>query len=541
MLKILLKNRLMALVDQFTGQSKGKKAAQLGTYIAMAALGVLLMIGGGVGINALFGGFCAALAAQGQTWAFFAAAGGLAFILAMLLTLFYAQGVVFEAKDNELLLSMPIRPSAILASRIASVYFLNALFSLILMGAAGYTVSARAGGLSVLNVIFLILCALLLPLLSTTLSCLLAWVVSVVTRRTRKKSLVQVLLSLGASFLLYLTTMNMNRELFKTMEESAGDIALAFRHTVYPLYAMGEAVAGCSLTHLLIFAACCVVPFAAVYWLLSRSFIRIVTARDSAKQVKYEATPLKGSSVVWSLTKKDLTRFFNSPPYMLNAGLGLLYCLGLSVITLVSGNDLVRSVLEQGSEVTSFGAHAAVLSAFTLSFFAATTTISGCSISVEGKNLWILKSMPVRAKEILTAKALSHLALAIPVSLVCSVLYLFGTPDVTVPGIMLMFLMPLAFNGFNALFGLIMNLYLGKLNYPSIARASKSSASSLIPMLTTILLVGGSAVLFFVVGSHMDVSLYGFIVTAVIFAADAALYCFLGSAAAQKRWDVLGT
>ena len=136
------------------------------------------------------------------------------------------------------------------------MYFLNTLFSLLLLGAAGYTVSVRAGGLSALNVILLILCALLLPLLSTTLSCLLAWVVSIVTRHSRKKSLVQVLLSLGASLLFYLTIRNVNKELFKTLEESAGNIALAFRHTVYPLYAMGEAIAGCSLKYLLIFAAC---------------------------------------------------------------------------------------------------------------------------------------------------------------------------------------------------------------------------------------------------------------------------------------------
>ena len=400
MLKILLKSRLMALVDQFSGQTKGKKAAQLGTYIALAVLGVLLLAGGGVGLNALFGGFCAALAAQGQTWAFFAAAGGLAFILALVLTLFYAQGVIFEAKDNELLLSMPIRPSAILASRIASVYFLNALSSLLLLGAAGYTVSARTGDLSTLSVILLILCALLLPLLSTALSCLLAWVVSVVTRHTRKKSLIQVLLSLCASLLFYLTIQNVNKELFRTLEESAGNIALAFRHTVYPLYAMGEAVADCSLKHLLIFAACCAVPFATVYFLLSKSFIRIVTARDASKRVKYEAVPLKGSSVVWSLTKKDLTRFFSSPPYMLNAGLGLLYSLGMAVVSVVSGNDLVKSVLEQGTQIANPGAYTTLISAYIMSFLAATTTLSGCSVSVEGKNLWILKSMPLRAKEI---------------------------------------------------------------------------------------------------------------------------------------------
>ena len=541
MLKILLKNRLLALVDQFAGQSRGRKAAQLGTYIVMIVLGVLLLIGAGAGLNALFGGFCAALAAQGETWAFYAAAGGLAFILALILTLFYAQGVVFEAKDNELLLSMPIRPSAILASRIGSVYFLNAMFSVILLGGAGYTVAVQAGGISVLSVFFLILCALILPLLSTTLSCLLAWLVSVVTRRTRRKSLIQLLLSLTATLLVYLVTMNVNKELFKTMAESAGNIALAFRHTVYPLYAMGLAAADCSWLHLLIFAACCGVPFALVYYLLSRSFIRIVTARSAAKKTKYEAASLKGSSVVWAMAKKDLSRFLNSPPYMLNAGLGLLYSVGMSVVAIVSGDRLIKGIFEEGAGISNPGAYATIIAAFMLSFFASTTTISGCSVSVEGKNLWILKSMPVRAKEVLTGKALSHLVLAVPVSLLCSVLYLFATPVLTVPGVVLMFLMPVAFNGFNALFGLIMNLYIGKLNYPSIAKAAKSAGSSLIPMLTTMLLVGGSAALYFIaIQGSMEVTVYGLILTAVIFAADACLFCFLGSRAAQRRWDVLG-
>jgi ABC-2 type transport system permease protein len=283
------------------------------------------------------------------------------------------------------------------------------------------------------------------------------------------------------------------------------------------------------------------VPFAIVYYVLSRSFIRIVTARNAAKKQKYEATALKGSSVVWSMTKKDLTRFFSSPPYMTNAGLGLLYSIGLTIFAMVSGDSVIRNILEKTDRFSDPGAYTTVIAAFVISFFAALTTISGCSVSVEGKNLWILKSMPVRAKDVLTGKLLSHLVLAIPVSVLCSILYLFVARILTVPGVILMFLMPIAFNCFNALFGLISNLHFGKLDYPSIAKAAKSTTSSLIPILATILLVIGSAVLYFTaLHGKIDVTVYGIIVTAVIFAVDLCMFSYLGSTGAQKRWDELG-
>ena len=526
MLKILLKNRLLALADQLTGQSKGKKAAKLGTYAVLIVLGILILIGCCAGVNALFGNTCVRLAERGEVWAVYGFAGAAGFLLALFLTLFYAQGVIFEAKDNELLLSMPISPSAILASRVGSVYFLNSLFTMVLLCAAGYTVSAQTGGISVLSWILVIVCALLLPLLSTTISCLLAWLVSYIT------------LAIAA---LFLVTMGVNRNFFSTFAESAGDIAQAFRRSLYPLYAMGLAIAETNWGMLAIFAAICIVPFAIVYYVLSRSFIRIVTARNAAKKQKYEATALKGSSVVWSMTKKDLTRFFSSPPYMTNAGLGLLYSIGLTIFAMVSGDSVIRNILEKTDRISDPGAYTTVIAAFVISFFAALTTISGCSVSVEGKNLWILKSMPVRAKDVLTGKLLSHLVLAIPVSVLCSILYLFVARILTVPGVILMFLMPIAFNCFNALFGLISNLHFGKLDYPSIAKAAKSTTSSLIPILATILLVIGSAVLYFTaLHGKIDVTVYGIIVTAVIFAVDLCMFSYLGSTGAQKRWDELG-
>ena len=545
MLNILLKNRFLALLDQFAGQSKGKKAATLGYRVGFAVLGVLVVIGIALGMNALLGPtMCVPFAQAGMGWLFFAFVALFAVIGSLFLTLFYAQGAIFEAKDNELLLSMPIRPSAILASRMGSLYFLNLFISLALMGGAGYTFANNGGIFSAGGVLILVLGILLLPLVSTTLSCLVGWLISVITRHMRNKTPVQMLLYLIGFGAFYFLLNGANAKLQAFANDPSGMIS-AFRSGLYPFYALGIAVTEANFLQMLVFSAFCIIPFGIVYYVLSVSFIKIVTARSAAKKARYEATALRSSSVTWAMTKKDLARFFNSPSYMFNAGLGILYTMGMGVFALFSGNSLTKGLIDQTTDAVNPGAVLTLVNAMILAFVACVTSISAVSISAESKNLWILKSMPVRAKDVLTGKFLSHILLAGPASVFASFLYLLsallsGTaPDLT--GILVLFLLPLAANVFCALSGLIFNLLHGKVDFPSIAKATKSSAA-IIPMLAILLVLGLPMLLWLMVLQEAGISVHLMvvIVTALVIALDAPMYFFLGSGTAQKRWDKLG-
>jgi ABC-2 type transport system permease protein len=52
-------------------------------------------------------------------------------------SIFAAKAQLYEAKDNELLLSMPIPPSAILASRMLTLLLINLAFDLMIAVPAG--------------------------------------------------------------------------------------------------------------------------------------------------------------------------------------------------------------------------------------------------------------------------------------------------------------------------------------------------------------------------------------------------------------------
>ena len=71
---------------------------------------------------------CAPLLSAGLGWLYFALAGILAVVLAVVGSVFLTQATLYEAKDNELLLSLPIPPSKILLARMLSLYVQNFLF-----------------------------------------------------------------------------------------------------------------------------------------------------------------------------------------------------------------------------------------------------------------------------------------------------------------------------------------------------------------------------------------------------------------------------
>lgn len=547
MLKLLLKTRFLALADQFSGQSKGKRAISVRRIVLLAVAALLLLALAGYVVSLLLTPLYKTLLKSDLEWLYFALTGVAAFLISFMLTAFYAQGSIFEAKDNEMLLSMPVRPSAILGSRLGALYFLNFFFAAAFMAAAGI-VKLTGGGTAVAGgVIIYVLCIFLLSLISTTLSCLLGWAVSLITRRLRNKAIFQLvfsLLLLGGFYVFFFG--DITRHL-KTVTENSAGIADVFRGALYPFYAMGMACAGKGFTEFLIFAAFCIVPFALVCLLLNKSFVKIVTSRAGAKRIMYEAKTLKGSSVAWAMTKKDLSRFFNNSSYMLNSGLGLIYSIGMSVFVVVSflnrpegaapGSGFLDKLFNAvGTDNLSF------LFCVFLAFFAAMTSISGPSISVEGKNLWILKSMPVRAAEILKGKVFSHLLLSIPASLICSAIFLFILPKVSASVLICLFLMPILAHIFCAQVGVIGNLYLGRLNYPSIAKAAKSNSGSLIPALSTMVVSTVPAILYLTVLKEQGITLETVIWANIGLLAllDAALYAFLHSAMAQKRWDALG-
>ena len=204
---------------------------------------------------------------------------------------------------------------------------------------------------------------------------------------------------------------------------------------------------------------------------------------------------------------------------MLNCSLGTLLMLILAVICLVKGHsvtDMISKMPGLPDGILVFGACIAVCAA------ASMNDLTAPSVSLEGKTLWIVRSLPVTSWQILRAKLRMHVILTlIPALILDIVMLVFVTPSL-VDGVM-MLLIPCLYVCLTAYIGLAVNLKLPKLDWTSEAAVVKQSMGVLVALLSNfvyiIVLVAGYVPL----GSLTGSTLY-LIISAVLTAVIAALF-----------------
>ena len=117
MLKTLLKVQFAALKASLLRSRRKQSKGGTGRTIGFAVLFLYVIICFFIMFGSMFSSICMPLHELGLGWLYFAIAGLMAFMLTFIGNVFATQTQLFDAKDNELLLSMPIAPKFILGSR----------------------------------------------------------------------------------------------------------------------------------------------------------------------------------------------------------------------------------------------------------------------------------------------------------------------------------------------------------------------------------------------------------------------------------------
>ena len=401
MLKTLLRVRMAALLAAFTGQSRKRKSQTKGKAAGYAILMLYCFCAFVFLFYTSFSQFAAAFFPAGLGWLYFAMFAIMAFALMFIGSVFTAKSQLFEAKDNELLLSMPVPPGMILLSRMAALLAMN--FVLELVVALPVFVSwLQYGETSGTGIAAFVVIVLALPLFSLAVSCLFAWLVSLVTSHMRNTTAVTMVISVVFMLAYFLFCFRMNS--YVTQLAANGAAIAGALGSAAPLVWLGRAAADGSLADLGLTLLWTVLPFVLAYVLLNRSFIRIVTTRRGQVKVRYEKKAMRASSQDAALYRRELARLTSSSGYMLNAGLGLVFELVLAVLAVVKRRELLGALtailLLAGMMISG------------MVFFTAS------SVSLEGKSYWIVRSMPVETKKILQAKLNLSNSLAVAPALV---------------------------------------------------------------------------------------------------------------------------
>ena len=385
---------------------------------------------------------------------------------------------LYQAKDNELLLSMPVPPAKILLARLFSVSLMGLLYESLVWLPAVIVHHVRAG-FSPVRLILQLAAGAFLAMLVMALTCFFGWIVALISVRLKNKSFLTVLfvlIFLAGYYVLYGNAYRILASILANPEAVESGV----RSWAYPFWAAGCAAAGKALSLLPL----CLIAVAAlsVTWIvLERSFLRIATSNRGAAKKVYREKAARQGSVRSALFVKELRRFTASATYMLNCGLGTVFLLAAAVVLAIYAGK-IRSGLDMFRDSGEFQAVLPYLphyAAGALCFLATMNDITAPSVSMEGKSLWIVQSSPVRPWDALAAKLQLHILVTlIPLSaagiVCCAVLGL------SLPASLLVLAAGAAFTVFSAAAGLCLNLLMPNLDWTNETVPLKSSMPVLI-------------------------------------------------------------
>ena len=484
MYKALIKKQLLEMLSFLFKDNKKHKRRSTASIVLLSLL-LLYSCGTFFFLFVMLSlAFCQPLVSAGSGWLYFALMGTLATALGVIGSVFSTYSTLYRAKDNELLLSLPLPPRAILFSRMAGLYLFCLFFEAMVLipTFAVYLVQY----FSVFSLLAALITLLIAPLFALAVCCILGYLIAIIAARlgSRIRGIVTMVVSLSY-ILLYFFIQSKIQNFFQSFLENSEELSGTFKTFLYPFYCMGLGLQGDALSAL-VFIAITLALFGAVYILLSKSFIGIITSNRGDKKRVYKEKSYKTKSSFSALLRKELHRFTTSPAYMLNGALASIFLIIAAVFVLVKGDALT-------SLIAPMAQHSALICAAAIVLLSSMNLITAPSISLESKTLWLLQSLPVSPWQILKAKLALHILLTAVPALIC-IFCIAIALKLDVLSMILTILATTVFIVLCAAFGLILNLKIPNLEWVNETAAVKQGLAVLFAMF------GGWAMSFFLIG-----------------------------------------
>ena len=227
----------------------------------------------------------------------------------------------------------------------------------------------------------------------------------------------------------------------------------AVKDGAYPIYLFGSVGTGdakaCIIVTVFVAAL-----FALMWVLISRSFLKTATATGKTARTVYRETTVRQKSIPAALLGREFAHFGASPNYMLNCGLGTFLMPVCALLILWKGGEFLSTVeaLFDGLEGS-----VPVMLSICLCGVASMNDMTAPSVSLEGKSLWLMQSMPVTPWQVLKAKLSMQIILtAVPMAL-CIVCAAAVYPFLPVQ-LLMMTLLVMSYVVLMALFGLLLGV-----------------------------------------------------------------------------------
>lgn len=476
MIRTLIRKQLLELFQSaFVKRSTGAAKTKRDTAVSFGLLAVLFAFLG-FSFYTIAKEIGGVILGQGFNWLYFALTGLFSILLGVFGSVFNTYASLYLPKDNEFLLSLPVPPVKLLIARTSGVLLTSLMYSALLwipsLAAYWHIVPVTAK-----NIIFPVLLLFVIALFVSVLSCILGFLVALIAVKTKGRSILTVIFSLTVLvlyYIVYFKVINSIREIAAHLDELGSTV----RSWMHYLHLLGKAAEG-GVIPLLIITAVTAALAAVCLFVLSRTFLRFAFSGSTASKPAKSGNTTDMRKPDTALLFREYRHFTSVSTWMLNGGFGLLV-MPVGAVALLIKSKAVRNLIILLDEILPDVA--AALPVFALAaagLLISTNCILAVSVSIEGKSMWILQSLPVEPRDVLRAKERMCIQMSVPPVLffsvtACLVLRLQTAEILLVTAGSLLFIWAVAD------FGLFLNLRRPNLNWTNAATLTKQSLPVLI-------------------------------------------------------------
>ena len=431
-------------------------------------------------------------------------------MVVFIFTVLKTGAVLFDRSAYEKQIALPVSVRAIIVSRFLSMYLTNMLLGMLVMfpGMAVYGIMERP---KVTFYLYGILGSVFLPLLPLTLASVVGAVISGISSRWRRKNLVAIVLTLIFICVIMVGSFGM-AEMEEELLDMIHQLAPLMEEQIRRIYPLGiwlsEAMVGGKFIMLLCFLALSLGCFVLFLEIL-RPFYAAICSLLCAHGAKgnYQMKEMKSRAVLRSMVERELRRYFSSVIYVSNTIVGNLLMVLVAVGVLIAGKDYlegmlgIEGVVDRGLPVL-------------LGMMAGLMPMSSCSISMEGKQWWMLQTFPITGKNLIRSKVWADVLVAVPFYLVTEVLLLIALrPDFLT--LVSLLVMPAVYIVYSAVVGITVNCKFPLLEWENEVRVVKQSASTMITMLIC-MFTGIVPLVIVVIGGGLPIFAVNMVLAAVL-------------------------
>ena len=441
-------------------------------------------------------------------------------ILTLIEGIYKAGNLLFNCKDDNILLSLPIKKSTVLFIRVFKFYVFELMYnSLFLLPAlVVYLRYVEVGMSFYISTFFAIL---LLPIIPIIISCIIGSIISGLSSRFRLKNLVQIVITTAFLLMVFYISFNL-QTIINNLAQNATSFNDLITKLYYPAGAYIKMITDFNVTDLLMFVLVHLSLFSITIILLSKIYFKINSNIKKVKtQVASKDYRIKTNKPIKALIKKEFKKFVSSPVFIINAGFGLVLFIVISISMCIKLEGIIGMMNEQGMNITveEVKSYIPVIVFGLICFSSLMTSITSSMISLEGKTFNILKSLPVKPFTIIFSKVATAVIISVPFILIGNII-MFIKFRLNIFEMIVLLISSIILPLVSETLGILINLKYPKMDAENDTEVVKQSMSSTVAVFTGMIIIGLTVYILYKCLSYNIfpdlIILYGLIVYTII-------------------------